>query len=121
MKRSTSQAAAVLEASAGQRTRSVEIQACVDPTAQFPQWDTMGYAWMSRADLGAEERFRMDQETAYEDSRWVLPYRADMDPELVDVPAFRRLVYEGRTYEIRSARPSGWKRHIELTTLARVG
>lgn len=111
----------IAEAAAGRRERYVRIERVVDPEAQFPQWETLGFEWMARADLSAGERFRDDQESAWADTRWVLPYRADMDPERVDVVAYRRLVYEGRTYEIRTAEPSGWKRELELTTLARVG
>ena len=109
------------EASAGQRIRYVRIESRTDPEAQFEQWDTLAHEWMARADLSADERFKGDQETAYADTRWVMPYRADMDPELVDVAHLRRLVYEGRAYDIRAAKPSGWKRDLELTTLARVG
>ena len=105
----------------GQRSRYVLIESRTDPEAQWEQWDQLDWVWMSRSDLSADERFRGDQETAYADSKWVMPYRADMDPEAVDVPAVRRLVYEGRTYDIRAAEPSGWKRDIELTTLAKVG
>jgi head-tail adaptor len=116
--------AAMREASAGQRSRYVLIEQCEDPTAQFPQWIALDWVWMSRAELNtmtAGERFVGDQEVAAADTRWVMPYREDMDPELVDVPASRRLVYQGRTYDIRSASPSGWHRELELQTLARVG
>jgi head-tail adaptor len=108
-------------ASSGQRVRYVRIETRTDPQAQFEQWDTLDWVWMSRSELSADERFKSDQEMAYADTRWVMPYREDMDPELVDVAAVRRLVYQGRVYDIRAAEPSGWKRDIELTTLARVG
>jgi head-tail adaptor len=112
-------------ASAGQRSRYVRIEYRTDPEAQFEQWDTLDWVWMSRSDAitarETRERFTGDQEVAAAETMWVMPYRADMDPELVDVPAVRRLVYHGRTYDIRSASPSGWQREIELTTLARVG
>lgn len=107
--------------SAGQRAWYVLIEQCVDPEAQFKQWTPLDYVWMSRDDVSADERFQSDQETAYADSKWFIPYRADMDPESVDVPAVRRFAYEGRTYDIRSARPDGWKRYIEVVTLSRVG
>ncbi len=109
------------ESAAGQRDRHVLIQAPVDPPAQFEQWTTLGMAWMSRRDLSADERFSSDQETAFGQARWHMAYQEDMDPELVDVPATRRLVYEGRSYDIIAASPMGWKRDIELITLARVG
>lgn len=108
-------------AAAGQRDRQVLIEQLADPTAQFPQWTPLSTEWMSRLDLMADERFQSDQITARGEVRWQMPYRDDMDPEAVDVPAVRRLVYEGRTYDIRSASPLGWKRDIELITLVRVG
>jgi head-tail adaptor len=107
--------------SAGQRTRHVLIEQTADPEAQFPQWEPLEWVWMARQDMAADERFKSDQEMAWADTRWVMPYRADMDPELVDVPAVRRLSYEGRLYDIRDASPLGWQREIELTTLSRVG
>lgn len=111
----------VVHASAGQRNRQVLIEMIENPGEQWEQWEPMCFATMSRADLGADERFRSDQETAYADTRWIMPYRPDMDPELIDVPATRRLVYAGRVYDIRDASPMGLKRQIELTTLAKVG
>ena len=111
--------------SAGQRQRYVLIQQRTDPEAQFEQWESLEWVWMARddvsADLRADERFKSDQEMAYADTKWIMPYRPDMDPELVDVTHVRRLVYEGRTYDIRAAMPAGIKRDIELITLARVG
>ena len=107
---------------AGQRDRYVLIEQCQDPTAQWPTWVELDHAWMSRQDdLSAQEGLRSDQVTASAEVRWQMAYRPDMDAELVDVPACRRIVYEGRTYDIRSASPMGWKRDIELITLARVG
>lgn len=97
------------------------IEQCAEPQAQWPQWTPLRTAWMSRTDLSADERFSSDQKSASGDTQWHMPYGADMDPELVDVPACRRLVYEGRTYDIRTATPLGWKRDIELITLSRVG
>jgi hypothetical protein len=114
-----------VDGAAGQRDRYVLIQQRTDPSAQFEQWEPLDWEWMARdddsADLHADERFKGDQEMAYADSGWVMAYREDMDPELVDVPAVRRLVYQGREYDIRAAKPDGPQRYIRLTTLARVG
>lgn len=108
-------------ASAGQRTRYVLIQQVEDATAQFPQWITLAYAWMSRDDMAAAEQFASDQKSAFGMTEWHMAYREDMDPERVDVPAVRRLVYAGRTYDIQKASPMGWHQDISLITLARVG
>lgn len=109
------------QSAAGQRDRYVLIETVLVPKAQFPEWVSLGYEWMSRGDLTADEHFASDQKSAYGNTQWHMAYRADMDPELVDVPAERRLVYEDRVYEIVTASPLGWKRDIELITLARMG
>ncbi len=107
---------------AGQRRRLVLIQQAVESAGAsgFPvtTWTTLASDWMSRRDTRADERYAKDQPTSFTETSWNMPYRADMDPELVDVPRLRRLVYEGRTYDIRSASPIGWKQAIELVTLA---
>ena len=56
-------------------------------------------------------------QSAY-DARWTMHYRADMDPELVDVPKDRRLVFRGRVHEIVAAQHLGRKAGIELTVRA---
>jgi hypothetical protein len=45
-------------------------------------------------------------------------YRADMDPELIDVPKKRRLKFQGRVHNIVHAEHVGRKDGIELTTSA---
>ena len=47
-----------------------------------------------------------------------MSYIASMDPELVDVPKLRRLVYQGRTYEIVHAAMIGRREGIEFLTIA---
>lgn len=84
------------------------------------QWTTLAaQEWMSRHDLAAVERFGPGQTTAAVDSVWVMTYRADMDPELLDVPKLRRLRYQSRTFDITGATLIGNKEGIELQTLAR--
>ena len=107
--------------SAGHRDRYVLIEQVDDPDAQFPLWIPLGFEWMSRDDTAADEHFSSDQVSAWGEAEWQMAYRAEMDPELLDVPKLRRLIYEGRTYEIRKAAPLAWKRDIALFTLARVG
>jgi hypothetical protein len=43
-----------------------------------------------------------------------------MDPDLLDVPKRRRLVYKGRTYDIVAAGQIGRNEGVELLTLAKV-
>lgn len=113
------------ETTSGQRDRELTLQVGTPGAAGsgFPvmAWEDLGTEWASRRDLSADERDKNDQETAFTETTWQIPYRADMDPELVDVPKLRRVLYEGRVYDIRSASLVGWRRHIELITLAKVG
>lgn len=82
-------------------------------------WATLANVWMERVNLGGRERFAASQMSAPYDTRWRMNYRADMDPELIDVPKLRRLVYQGRTYDITAAEQMGRRDGIELSTLAR--
>lgn len=72
----------------------------------------------SRLDISGQERFRSGVESASVDTSWEINYRADMDPELIDVQAKRQIVANGRIYDIRSARQSERRKLIELVTLA---
>ena len=105
----------------GARDRQVTIQQSTDsPGGSFPKpvWSDLMTAWMSRRELRADERFAANQESAFSESLWTMPYHADMDPEAVDVPKKRRLRYLGRTYNIRGATLLDNRMGIELVTLA---
>lgn len=110
---------------AGDRDRRVRIQqrtVTVD-ASNFPieGWTTLADVWMSKGDVQGRERFIADQIAAKADGAWEMPYRADMDPELVDVPADRRLQYPigtGRTYDIVSAQSINRRDGVALTTIA---
>lgn len=111
--------------SAGQRDQEVTIQqrsGAVGST-RFPvdTWSTLtALEWMARTDARATERFASGQMSASIETIWEMNYRADMDPDLVNVPATRRLVHQGRIYDITAATTIGPKRGIELLTIARV-
>ncbi len=112
------------QASAGCRDRLVTIQqrsaADAVATSGFPvdSWTTLATVFMEKMDVSGSEAFRAEQLAARYDTRWKMPYRADMDPDLVDVPKLRRLVFQTRTFDIVSASHLGRKRGIELSTLA---
>lgn len=118
--------AAVLSGSprlaAGRRDSTVTIQQARPVTAttgvEIENWvDLHPTERMSRLDVRADERDAANQTSAFVETVWQMPYRCDMDPDLVDVPAKRRLVFSGRAYDIRSAVRIG--RHgIELLTVA---
>lgn len=109
----------------GERDRLVTIQQMADgqATSGFPTETptTLTTAWMRTLDVTGMERFAAQQLSAQSVTQWEMGYRSDMDPELVDVCKTRRLVYQGRTYDITSASQIGRREGIELITLAKVG
>ncbi len=94
--------------SIGRQDKLVTIQQYTTNTRQdsgFPSepWTNLGQAWMSKRDSSGNERLRMGELQAAFDTEWTLSYRTDMDPEAIDVPKNRRLVYGGRTFDITRA------------------
>src|SRR5262252_8586204 len=102
----------------GQRDRVVTIEQLISSTGgsglPIEEWVALADVWMSKSDLtGTErERFVMNQETAPFETTWVMPYRPDMDPDVIDVPATRRLVYKARTYDIIDSSQVGRRESI---------
>lgn len=76
---------------------------------------------MAKIPLGGSERFAGEQVTAPYDTRWRFGYRPDMDPDLVNVAADRRLIYLNRTHDIITGQVIGYRAEIELLTQARQG
>lgn len=107
---------------AGAMDREVTIQALTDGagTSGFPveTWADLCTVWMQRMETRGSERFRAAQLSAPIETRWQMHYTAEMDPDLVDVPKKRRLVYSGRVYDITSATALDRQVGIELMTLA---
>jgi Phage head-tail joining protein len=107
---------------AGRRDRWVTIEAFTPAATAsgFPggTWATLATVAMSRRETAADERIRAEFPAAFLQTVWIGPYRPDMDPDLVDVPASRRLVYAGRRYDITAAAVIGRHQGIELETLA---
>jgi SPP1 family predicted phage head-tail adaptor len=71
--------------------------------------------------MTTRERFMADQLSASADTRFVINYRLDMDPDLIDVPKLRRIVHRDRVYDITGASLIGYREGIELKALAKVG
>jgi hypothetical protein len=89
------------------------------PSDNSAGWTTLSaLEWMHKRDLGGQERLTAQQLSSPIDTVWTMSYRADMDPDLVDVPKLRRLVYQGRTYDIVAASQIGLREGVELMTLA---
>jgi len=109
---------------AGARDRRVTLQARPDNgtgDSGFPTdgpWTDLAVVMMARDELEAVEIERGAQTLAISTTRWEFPYRADCDPELVDVPKLRRLLFYGRVYDIVSAAPIGRHVAIEVITQA---
>lgn len=108
----------------GERDRAVTIQRRDADEADavgepVETWTTLvAAAYMKRIDANGRERFQASQVSAPYDTRWEMSYRADMDPDLVDVPKLRRLKYKGRYYDIVHAALINRQDGIELSTLA---
>lgn len=109
----------------GARDQWVRIEQLGETTGSsgFPveTWTTLGTWLAARTDqsAAARERFTADQLTAVVETRWVGPYRPDLDPDLLDVPKTRRLVHRGRTYDITAAHAIGRQTDIALMTIAK--
>jgi head-tail adaptor len=112
----------------GHRDRTITIQQrnatdAVDsegaPTPDTAGWTTLvANMPAAKQDIQGRERFVSNEESARFDTRWEINYRVDMDPELVDVPKLRRIVHNGRTYDIVAASEIGRREGLELLTLA---
>jgi SPP1 family predicted phage head-tail adaptor len=111
--------------SAGQRDRPIAIEQLtetVGPT-QFPieTWVPLVELLAAADEDTGAETFTAHQVTGTGFMRWTIPYRADCDPELLDVVKIRRVVAHGRIYDIIAANQIGRRRGLELRTRAKVG
>lgn len=107
--------------SAGTLDREVTIEQLAVADSGYPveTWTELeAGVWMSKQDLRGNERFAAAQLSAGFDTKWTLQWRDDMDPDYVNVPKTRRLVYRGRTYDIVQAVELGRREGIALMTLA---
>lgn len=108
----------------GTRDRWITIQWLTESVgaSKYPveSWATLTEVWASKKDIRGVERFvfSADQQSAPYDTQWEIPYRPDMDPELVNVPKARRLVVKGRVHDIVDASEIERKRGVLLMTVA---
>jgi SPP1 family predicted phage head-tail adaptor len=109
---------------AGLRDRLVTIEQRPEPDTPAPSGFPIDGQWLplvqnlpaARQDVQGYERYRAAQTSSASDVRWEINYRADMDPEVLDVPKTRRLIYQGRVYNIVAASTIGRHRGVELWT-----
>lgn len=109
----------------GERDRVITIEQGTPgkDAAGMPKtaWSTLASVYAAKFDVSGQERVAAGQTSAAYDTRWEIGYRSDMDAELVDVAKLRRIVYQGRVYDIRSASNIHGRAGVELTTLSRSG
>lgn len=84
-------------------------------------WTELAKVWAQKVELGGDEQFRAMQLSAKYDTRWLIRYRSDMDPDLVDVAKVRQVIHKSRTHDIVSAVRSDRQDDIELKTLSKAG
>ena len=108
--------------SAGIRNRQVTIQQLTPSRgpsgAPVESWTTLVDLQASKYDDTGQERFAENQLSSPFDTTWEIPYLASCDPELLNVPKTRRVVYAGRVHDIVSATLLGLHRGIALKTVA---
>ena len=106
----------------GTLKHDVMIQALTDgvDNAGAPQesWENLLLAPMARDAERSSEAFKADQMAASIITRWTMRYHEDMDPDLIDVQKRRRLVYNGRIYDVMDAQMLDRQVGIVLRTLA---
>jgi hypothetical protein len=111
--------------SAGQRDRTITIEQVTDAVgpSHFPleDWTPLVTVQAAYDDEGGGESFTAQQVAGTAAGRWTMPYRADCDPELVPVVKVRRVVANGRVYDIISATQIGRRQGLEFRTIAKVG
>jgi head-tail adaptor len=106
----------------GLRDKLVTIQQAKSKgPSGFPveTWTTLRTAYMNRQDVRADERYAANQLSAAMETQWHSDYASDIDPEIVNVPAKRRIVYGGRTFDVLAATILGNKEGVEFITLAK--
>jgi head-tail adaptor len=115
----------------GQRQRLLTIEQCTDTTgpSSFPveAWTLLAQEWAAFTAvgggglIGGGEAFVADQVAGTATATWTIRYRADCDPELLEVVKRRRLVFSGRVFDIVAAAQIGRRQGLEFRTIAKVG
>ncbi len=112
----------------GELTRLVTFQQLTEPNEDdgFPAetWTDLVDVMARKMDLRGTERLQAGQLSSPFDTQWQTWYRADLDPDLIDVPKLRRIKFAGRIYDIVRAMPieiSGLRQGLEFETLSAGG
>jgi head-tail adaptor len=115
--------------SAGQRDTWITIQRPTETKGTSGEpietWTTLCRLCAFQEPVDAPERFTegvvMDQISARAWIKFTAPYRSDCDPSRVDVPKARRILLDGRVYDIAAAELVGRNDQIQFLTLSKVG
>ena len=108
----------------GKRDRLVTIQQLtegVDPESGEPTetWTTLvSQMWASQRKTSGAEAFKSDQESARFDCEWEINWREDMNPDTLDIPKVRRILFGTRVHDIVEAVEVGRRAGLCLYTLA---
>lgn len=107
---------------AGKRDRWITIQSAIETTdpSGFPimTWVDLVGTWAMRTQQSGAEAYTAHQAVATAVVDFEFPYRGDCDPELIDVPKLRRVVYQGRTHDIVEADVVGRREGLKYTTIS---
>lgn len=108
----------------GRRDRLVTIQQLtegVDADSGEPTetWTTL-VAGMptSKTDVAGSEQFKANQQSAKFDTEWEMNWRDDMNPDLLDIPKVRRLLFGTRVHDIVRCVEVGRRAGLIVQTLA---
>lgn len=108
--------------SAGEATYLVELESLNEAKAAsgYPggTWDPLVAVYAKKVTASGRERFAANQTTSPTSITWEFEYLESMDPDRLNVPKLRRLVYLGRMYDITAAALVGWHRKIRVETLS---
>lgn len=109
----------------GELNRRVTVEQLTQSTgptgAPIEEWSDLADVMMNKLDLRGSERLEAAQLSSPFDTVWQTWYRADLDPDTIDVPKVRRLNYQGRIYDITRVMPieiSGIRHGLEFETIA---
>lgn len=107
----------------GLRDRRILVQQLTETaeaTSGAPQetWTPLCQMWARRTDAGDTERFTAQQIVAQVQTVWEVNYRADLDPELVDVAKRRRIIANGQIHDIVQAAQAERRDVLLLATIA---
>lgn len=108
----------------GARDRSIVVQSrpstdAVDASyAPVDTWSDLCTMWALKRRASGGERNRLGQTTVAAIDVFEVNYRADLDPEQLNVPKLRRILFNGRVYDVIDAEVVDRRDGIRLYALA---